>query len=83
MTKKPRTRRVRLADDLRASLQEVIKYVRGEKVGVIVHRVKPNRAKARSARRKLGLSLRKTSAQEDNAEKLLARKGTVPDDVEL
>ena len=30
-----------LADDIRASLQELLKYARGEKADVIVHRVVP------------------------------------------
>ena len=47
-----------LADDLRASLQEALKYARGEKANVIVHRVVPSAAAARRARVKLGLSRR-------------------------
>ena len=31
-----------LADDIRASLQEALKYARGEKADVIVHRVVPS-----------------------------------------
>src|SRR5580700_4448671 len=48
-----------LADDIRASLQEALKYVRGEKADVIVHRVVPSRSDARDARHKLGLSQRR------------------------
>ncbi len=51
-----------LADDISASLQEALKYARGEKVDVIVHRVVPSEAKARIARRKLGLSRRSGKA---------------------
>jgi len=49
----------RLADDIRASLGEALKYVRGEKADVIVHRVRPSAAAAREARRTLGLLKRK------------------------
>ena len=48
--------KVSLADDIRASLQDALKYARGEKADVIVHRVVPSAAKARRARIKLGLS---------------------------
>jgi hypothetical protein len=44
-----------LADDIRASLQEVLRYASGEKADVIVHRVVPRRSKALKARTKLGL----------------------------
>jgi hypothetical protein len=47
-----------LGDDIRAGLQEVLKYARGEKADVIVHRVVPSETAARKARRKLGLSPR-------------------------
>jgi hypothetical protein len=47
-----------LADDIRAGLQEALKYARGEKADVIVHRVVPRAANARRARMKLGLSER-------------------------
>ncbi len=47
-----------LANNIRASLQEAVKYARGEKTDVIVHRVVPRAAKARQARAKLGLSQR-------------------------
>jgi putative transcriptional regulator len=46
----------RLADDIRASLQEALRYARGEKTGAIVHRVIPSDTDAREARHKLGLS---------------------------
>lgn len=46
-----------LADDIRASLQEALKYARGEKADVIVHRVVPSQSDARDARRKLGLEV--------------------------
>jgi putative transcriptional regulator len=47
-----------LADDIRASWQEALKYARGEKADVIVHRVVPSHTDAREARHKLGLSQR-------------------------
>jgi hypothetical protein len=47
-----------LADDIRASWQEALKYARGEKADVIVHRVMPSAAAARRTRMKLGLSQR-------------------------
>jgi putative transcriptional regulator len=47
-----------LADDIRASWQEALKYTRGEKADVIVHRVNPQESDAREARHKLGLSQR-------------------------
>jgi putative transcriptional regulator len=46
----------RLADDLRASLDELRDFVSGEKTGAIVHRVVPSQTDAREARHKLGLS---------------------------
>jgi hypothetical protein len=51
-----------LADDIRASLQEVLKFARGEKADVFVHRVVPSAADARRARVKLGLSQRSRRA---------------------
>jgi putative transcriptional regulator len=48
----------RLADDLRASLDELRDLVAGKKTGAIVHRVTPSRTDAREARHKLGLSQR-------------------------
>jgi len=42
-----------LADDIRASLQEALKYARGEKADVIVHRVMVRESDAREARHKL------------------------------
>jgi putative transcriptional regulator len=47
-----------LADDIRASWQEALKYARGEKADVIVHRVLSSDTDAREARHKLGLSQR-------------------------
>jgi putative transcriptional regulator len=60
MAKKLRknTAKSRLADDIRESWQEALKYFRGEKADVIVHRVVPSRTDAREARHKLGLSQR-------------------------
>jgi len=46
------------ADDILISLQEALKYARGEKADVIVHRVVPRASVARKARMKLGLSQR-------------------------
>ena len=46
----------RLADDIRASLQEALRYARGEKTGAVVHKVIPSETDAREARHKLGLS---------------------------
>ena len=48
----------RLADDLRASLDELRNFVAGKKTGAIVHRVYPSETDAREARHKLGLSQR-------------------------
>jgi putative transcriptional regulator len=48
----------RLADDLRASLDELRDFVAGKKTGAIVHRVFPSQTDAREARHKLGLSQR-------------------------
>ena len=48
----------RLADDLRASLDELRDFVAGKKTGAIVHRVYPSETDAREARHKLGLSQR-------------------------
>jgi hypothetical protein len=45
-----------LADDIRAGLQEALKYARGEKTDVIVHRVMVRDSDAREARHKLGLN---------------------------
>jgi putative transcriptional regulator len=46
----------RLADDLRASVDELRDFVAGKKTGTIVHRVAPSQTDAREARHKLGLS---------------------------
>jgi len=48
----------RLADDLRASLNELRDFVAGKKTGAVVHRVFPSHTDARDARHKLGLSQR-------------------------
>jgi putative transcriptional regulator len=48
----------RLADDLRASLDELRDFVAGKKTGAVVHRVFPSQTDAREARHKLGLSQR-------------------------
>ena len=57
MAKKVKKGRVKpsLADDIRASWQEALKYARGEKADVIVHHVVPSHSAARRARQKLGL----------------------------
>lgn len=44
-----------LADDLRESVDELARWARGEKTGVVVHRVIPSEAKARRAAQVLGL----------------------------
>jgi putative transcriptional regulator len=48
----------RLADDLRASLDELRDFVAGKKTAAVVHRVTPSQSDAREARHKLGLSQR-------------------------
>lgn len=48
----------RLADDIRASLDELRDFVAGKKTAVIVHHVVPSQTDAREARHKLGLSQR-------------------------
>jgi putative transcriptional regulator len=48
----------RLADDLRASLDELRDFVAGKKTGAVVHRIFPSQTDAREARHKLGLSQR-------------------------
>jgi hypothetical protein len=52
MTKKVRSR---LADDIRASWDELRDFIAGKKTGVIVHRIIPSASDAREARRKLGI----------------------------
>jgi putative transcriptional regulator len=52
----------RLADDLRASLDELRDFVAGKKTGAVVHRVIPSQTDAREARHKLGLSQREFAA---------------------
>jgi putative transcriptional regulator len=47
-----------LADDLRASLDELRDFVAGKKTGAVVHRIFPSQSDAREARHKLGLSQR-------------------------
>jgi putative transcriptional regulator len=59
--KKP-AKRSRLAKDLMASLEEAVRWARGEKTNVIVHTVIPSDTDAREARHKLGLSQRKFAA---------------------
>lgn len=51
-----------LADDIRASLEEAVRWARGEKVDVIVHHIVPSDTDARLARHKLGLSQREFAA---------------------
>ncbi len=48
----------RLADDIRASLDELRDFFAGKKTGAIVHHVIPSQSDAREARHKLGLSQR-------------------------
>jgi hypothetical protein len=47
----------RLADDLRAGMDELRDFVAGKKIGAVVHHVFPSRSDARDARRKLGLEV--------------------------
>ena len=47
-----------LADDIMASLEEAVRWARGEKTGAIVHTVIPSDTDARLARHRLGLSQR-------------------------
>lgn len=47
----------RLADDLRAGLDELRDFAAGKKTGAVVHRVSPSRSDARDARHKLGLEV--------------------------
>jgi len=60
MAKKVKKRRV--VDDLFESLDEAVRWARGEKVDVIVHHVVPSDTDARLARHKLGLSQREFAA---------------------
>lgn len=62
MAKKMKRPKTNLADDLRASWEEALKYARGEKTGVTVHKVTPSDSDAREARHKLGLSQREFAA---------------------
>lgn len=50
-----KVKRSRLADDILLSLNEALKYRRGEKADVIVHRVVPSATAAREARQILGI----------------------------
>jgi putative transcriptional regulator len=59
MAKKVRSR---LADDIRASLDELRDHIAGKKTGAIVHRITPSDTDARAARHKLGLSQREFAA---------------------
>jgi putative transcriptional regulator len=60
MAKKVKKRKAmpRLADDIRASWGEALKYFNREKADVIVHHILPRESDAREARMKLGLSQR-------------------------
>lgn len=55
-------KRPSVADDIRASLDEAVRWARGEKTGAIVHTVIPSDTDARLARHKLGLSQREFAA---------------------
>ena len=57
-----RNKKPTLANDLRSSLQEAVRWARGEKVDVVVHTVIPSAAKARKARLTLGVSQREPKA---------------------
>ena len=53
---KKKATKPRLADDIRASLEEAVRWARGEKTHVIIHTVIPSESDARRARHTLGLS---------------------------
>lgn len=57
-TVKRTKKRPSLADDIRESLEEAVRWARGEKTNVIVHTVMPSDTDARLARHRLGLSQR-------------------------
>jgi len=57
-----RKKKPTLADDIMASLEEAVRWARGEKTGAIVHTVIPSDTDARLARHKLGLSQREFAA---------------------
>jgi putative transcriptional regulator len=57
-----KTKKPTLADDIRASLEEAVRWARGERTGAIVHRIIPSDSEAREARHKLGLSQREFAA---------------------
>ena len=59
---KGRKKKPGLADDIMASWEEALKYARGEKADVVVHRVTPSDTDVRLARHKLGLSQREFAA---------------------
>ncbi|HZS64042.1 MAG TPA: hypothetical protein VFA53_06035 [Xanthobacteraceae bacterium] len=50
-----KVKKSQLADDILLSLNEALKYARGEKADVVVHRVIPSARNARAARRILGI----------------------------
>jgi len=52
----------RLADDIRASLQEALDHAAGKRTEAVLHRVTPRESDARKARLKLGLSQREFAA---------------------
>lgn len=56
------TKKSTLAEDIRVSLEEAVRWARGEKTGAIVHIVTPRDTDAREARHKLGLSQREFAA---------------------
>jgi putative transcriptional regulator len=62
MAKKVKSRKPALADDIRASLDELRDFIAGKKTGAIVHKVTPRKTDAREARIKLGLSQREFAA---------------------
>jgi putative transcriptional regulator len=57
-----RKKKPTLADDIRMSLEEALRWARGEETNVIVHTVTPSDTDARLARHKLGLSQREFAA---------------------
>ena len=72
-----KVKRRRLADDIRASLNEVLKYARGEKADVIVHRVVVRDSDAREARHKLGLSQREFAVAHRERRSALCASGSL------
>jgi hypothetical protein len=67
MPRKVTRKNSRLADDIRESLREASNYFSGKTTKAIVHRVSPNKTKARQARLTLGLSRDELRSHEPQA----------------